>query len=352
MEFVNKTNIDEYENFISTHKKGHFMQSKMWADVKDNWKWEAVIVRNDEGNIVGSVAVLIRRVPMMPFTIMYSPRGPVCDLHDREVFNRLINGVKQLAKKYKSYVLKLDTDVSSSDEEYKKIVQEAGFKLSSDSKNFEGIQPRYVFRLNIENKTQDEVMAIFHAKTRYNIRVAIKNNVSVILGSQNDLDDFHRIMLETGVRDGFVIRSKSYFKQMMDCLGEHCRLYMAYYDGKPIAGTLAVWYGDKVWYLYGASSNEYRNVMPNYLLQWEMIKWAVEKGCRIYDFRGVSGDLSEDNPLYGLYRFKKGFNGEFIEFIGELDLAFNPFLNFAVNKGEKIFREARKKIFLLKNNKE
>jgi lipid II:glycine glycyltransferase (peptidoglycan interpeptide bridge formation enzyme) len=82
-----------------------------------------------------------------------------------------------------------------------------------------------------------------------------------------------------------------------------------------------------------------------------MIKWAVDKGCSIYDFRGVSGDLSEDNPLYGLYRFKKGFNGEFVEFIGELDLAFNPFLNFAVEKGEKIFREARKRLFLLKNKK-
>jgi lipid II:glycine glycyltransferase (peptidoglycan interpeptide bridge formation enzyme) len=85
-----------------------------------------------------------------------------------------------------------------------------------------------------------------------------------------------------------VIRPQAYFGKMMDCLGENARLYMAYYEGKPVAGTLAVLFGDKVWYLYGASSGRYRSVMPNYLLQWEMIRWAVENRCRIYDFRGVS----------------------------------------------------------------
>ena len=60
--------------------------------------------------------------------------------------------------------------------------------------------------------------------------------------------------------------------------------------------------------------------MPNYLLQWSMIQWAVETGCSVYDFRGVSGDISEDNPLYGLYKFKKGFGGDFTEFVGEYDL--------------------------------
>ena len=98
------------------------------------------------------------------------------------------------------------------------------------------------------------------------------------------------------------------------------RIYLAYYEGQPIAGSLAIHYGDKVWYLYGASSNEHRNVMPNYLVQWEMIRWAIETGCRIYDFRGVSGYLDESNPLYGIYRFKKGFSGELTEFIGEMNL--------------------------------
>ncbi|MFI3313971.1 MAG: peptidoglycan bridge formation glycyltransferase FemA/FemB family protein, partial [Eubacteriales bacterium] len=182
------------------------------------------------------------------------------------------------------------------------------------------------------------------------IRVAIKKGVEVKLCGKEMVPDFARIMLETGVRDGFVTRQPEYFANMLDNLGEeHCRLYMAFHEGKPIAGTLAIAYGDKVWYLYGASSNQSRNLMPNYLLQWSMIQWAQELGCRIYDFRGVSGDLSEDNPLYGLYKFKKGFNGDFTEFVGEMDLVLNNFIYQSVEKGTNVMKEVRKKIYLMKN---
>ena len=136
---------------------------------------------------------------------------------------------------------------------------------------------------------------------------------------------------------------------MLDNLGEHCRLYMAFHEGQPIAGTLAIWYGDKVWYLYGASSNEHRNLMPNYLLQWSMIQWATEKGCRIYDFRGVPGLVPEDHPLYGLVKFKRGFNGDYTEFIGEMDLVLKPAVYFAVEKGTSVFKELRRQIYLLRH---
>ena len=124
---------------------------------------------------------------------------------------------------------------------------------------------------------------------------------------------------------------------------------MAFHEGQPIAGTLAIHYGDKVWYLYGASSNEHRNLMPNYLLQWTMIQWAIETGCRIYDFRGVSGDVSEDNPLYGLYRFKKGFGGEFTEFVGEMDLVLNKPAYLFEEKATSLFKDLRKAVYLFKN---
>ncbi len=89
--------------------------------------------------------------------------------------------------------------------------------------------------------------------------------------------------------------------------------------------------------------------MPNYLLQWNMIQWAIETGCRIYDFRGVSGDLTPDNPLYGLYRFKKDFNGDLVQFVGEYDLVFNKPVHFAVVHGQSTYRNLRRKRFLKKN---
>ena len=124
---------------------------------------------------------------------------------------------------------------------------------------------------------------------------------------------------------------------------------MAFHEGKPIAGTLAILYGDKVWYLYGASSNEHRNLMPNYMLQWKMIRWAIENHCRVYDFRGVSGDLSEDNPHYGLYRFKKGFGGEFTEFVGEYDYVLKKPSYFIAEKGSLAYKSLNAKLYMLKN---
>ena len=201
-----------------------------------------------------------------------------------------------------------------------------------------------------EGKTEEELLANFHQKWRYNIRLAERKGVTVRICGKEMVPAFSDLMLTTGVRDGFVTRKPEYFAAMLDNLGEHARLYMAFDpNDTPIAGTLAIHYGDKVWYLYGASSNEHRNLMPNYLLQWRMIQWAVETNCRIYDFRGVSGDVSEDNPLYGLFRFKQGFGGDFTEFVGEMDLVLSPVIYWAVEHGTSVFKELRKQVYLIRN---
>ena len=348
-ELVTRDTLQEYENFIAGHPKGHFMQSSLWAAQKPSWQWTAVLARGGDGAITGTLAVLTRKVPGLPLTIMYGCRGPVCDPADHQTLAALIEGAKALAKKRRSYVLKLDPDIPSDNAGFLSFMLSLGFSAPSSGKNFEGIQPRYVFRLRLEGRDEETLLAGFESKTRYNIRLAVRKGVVTKLCGQEAVGDFAALMRDTGLRDGFVTRGADYFSSMLRNLGEHARLYMAYYNEIPVAGTLAVWFGDKVWYLYGASSNEYRNLMPNYLLQWEMIRWAVEKNCRIYDFRGVSGDLSEDNPLYGLYRFKKGFNGDFVEFIGELDYVISPAAHFLVEKGQRAFRHGRKILYLLKN---
>lgn len=349
-EFITEKTLPEYEAFVQSHPKGNFAQSYLWGKQKPMWKWDAIVVRGENGAIKGSLAVMTRKVPGIGRTLMYGCRGPVCDLDDRETFSQLLDGAKALAKTYKSYVIKIDPDVPSSNTAFSSMLQSFGFKAKEGGKNFEAIQPRYVFRLNVEGKTEEELLANFHQKWRYNIRLAERKGVTVRICGKEMVPAFSDLMLTTGVRDGFVTRKPEYFSAMLDNLGEHARLYMAFDpENTPIAGTLAIHYGDKVWYLYGASSNEHRNLMPNYLLQWRMIQWAVETKCRIYDFRGVSGDVSEDNPLYGLFRFKQGFGGDFTEFIGEMDLVLSPAIYWAVEHGTSVFKELRKKVYLIRN---
>ena len=348
-ELITQETLQEYEAFVQSHPKGNFAQSYLWGKQKPAWIWKAIAVRGEDGAIKGAMAVMIRQMPIVKKTMMYACRGPVCDLDDRETFAALLEGAKALAEEYGSYVIKIDPDVPSSNEDFARMLQSFGFRSKDGGKNFEAIQPKYVFRLCVDGKTEEEVQADFHQKWRYNIRVAQKKGVEVKICGKEMVPAFADLMLTTGVRDGFVTRQPEYFAAMLDNLGEHCRLYMAFHEGQPIAGTLAIHYGDKVWYLYGASSNEHRNLRPNYLLQWEMIRWAIETKCRIYDFRGVSGDVSEDNPLYGLYRFKKGFGGDFTEFVGEMDLVLNKPVYAFVEKSTSIFKELRKTAYLIKN---
>ena len=348
-EIITQQTLAEYEAFVSSHPKGHFAQSVLWARQKPAWNWEAIVSRGPDGIIRGSMAVLIRKMPGVPFTLMYGCRAPVCNLDDEATMRDLFAGARELARQRRSYVIKIDPDVPSSNTAFAALLHSFGFVGREGGKNFEAIQPRYVFRLNVEGKTEEELLAGFHQKWRYNIRLAERKGVEVRICGQEAVPDFARLMLTTGVRDGFVTRQESYFADMLTNLGEHCRLYMAYAGGEAIAGTLAIHYGDKVWYLYGASSNEHRNLMPNYLLQWRMIQWAVETGCRVYDFRGVSGNVSEDNPLYGLFRFKQGFGGEFTEFVGEADLVLSPVIYWAVEHGTSVFKDVRKAVYLIRN---
>jgi len=329
-----------YEEFAKQHNKGHFMQSIDWYKIKNEWIGKVVVVY-DNDKIVGGISVLVRKLPYFNMSIMYAPRGPVCDIYDEKVLTELVQGIKQLAKENHSFIFRMDPDIKNSDNKFKELAKKIGFKIKDDIKRFgDGIQPRYVFRLDIKDKDEETLLKSFHEKTRYNIRLSTRKGVTVKEGTRNDLKKFHEIMEETGERDAFGIRPLSYFENMYDILHDknNMKLLMAYYEDKPIAGVIEIIYGNKAWYLYGASSSIYRNVMPNYALQWEMIKIAKQNNCDIYDFRGVEEFEDESKPEYGVYKFKKGFNGEFIEFIGEIQLVFHPFINFCFEKGLHFFK--------------
>ena len=328
-----------YKEFLESHERCNFQQSLEWGQVKTNWIKEVILSEDKDGNIRGSLCVWIRKIPIFG-NIMYSARGPVCNLYDEEVISDLVEGANLLAKKYKAFVLRVEPDILKTDEKFREIILKKGFKIKDDSKDFKDeIQPRFVFRLDLKGKTEDEIFAAFHQKTRYNVRLAIKKGVVIKEGTREDLKEFHKIMVETGERDNFIIRSLSYFEKMYDELApNHMKLLMAYSGDEAIAGIIPIMYGNKVWYLYGASSNKHRNLMPNYLLQWTMIKEAIKRGADIYDFRGVSGVVDESHPQYGLYRFKKGFNAEFTEFVGEVYINFKPLRYKLYKMSERLYK--------------
>ena len=315
----------QYEKFNRSHPQGNIMQSVLWHGVKSGWAHEVVVCRGENGEIRGGMSVLIQRVPLVGVSLLYAPRGPVCDLRDKAVLAELKKGVDILALRHKGYTFKMDPDTRADDHAFTAIAGELGFRVFLGGDGFETIQPRFNYRVYLNGRSEDELLAGLTQKARYNVRVAIKHGVEIQVRGKEALDDFVRLMEVTGKRDGFSVRTHSYFEGMLDALGDCGRLYMAYYQSEAVAGAITSNYAGKCCYLYGASDNAHRNVMPTYLIQWEMMRWAAQTGCSVYDFQGVSGNLSEENnPLYGLYRFKKGFGGQVDEGPGEFDYIYMP----------------------------
>ena len=343
--------LDELQNFLKSNPKSHFMQSIEWAKVKPEWKHEMLIVRNKKSNkITGCMSVLIRKLPVINRNMMYAPRGFTCNPHDKDTLLELTNQVKELAKKYKAFIFKMDPDISNADAEFKIYMQSIGYKFTKNTKrSLRRMQPRIIERITLTNKTEEELLKSFHEKHRYNVRLATKKGVTLREGTREDLPIFYDIMKTTEARNNFYVRPLSYFESIWDSMGpDQVRLIFAEYEGQPISAVFPIKYGNKVWYLYGGSSNKHRNLMPNYLLQFEMMKWGIQNNCDIYDFRGVTGILSPDHPQRGIYVFKKGFNGDIIELVNELTIVFNPFINFAFDICESVYKFVAK----LKNSRE
>lgn len=315
----------EFENFVQTSDFGSFTQSENWAKLKSSWKSEKITVNDENGNISGAMLVLIKKVPFLHTSFMYAPRGPVCDISDTDTLRKLLEKTKSVAEKYHSFMLKIDPMIESDDKKSMDILKSLNLHYTGDLSDDNTIQSRSNYVLDIKGKSKEEIFSNFHSKWRYNIRLAQRKGVSCRYYGCEKIDEFYTLLSETGQRDGFCIRSKAYLKDMLNAFGDNARLYMCYSeDGIPLSGALSIKYGKRVSYVYGASSSQYRNLMPNYLMQWEMMQWAIESNCNIYDFMGIPHYDDESHPNYGVYRFKKGFNGRVAKYAGEFDYIFMP----------------------------
>jgi lipid II:glycine glycyltransferase (peptidoglycan interpeptide bridge formation enzyme) len=165
-------------------------------------------------------------------------------------------------------------------------------------------------------------------KTRYNIRLASRKEVEI--ETWDDLGAFSKLMLETGARDEFGVHSQAYYQTAYDLFyqADACEIFVAKFEGRPIATIFVFAAGHRAWYFYGASSNAERNRMPTYLLQWEAMRWAIQRGCSEYDLWGIPPEeetvleqefTSRNDGLWGVYRFKRGFGGTITKAIGAWD---------------------------------
>lgn len=318
--FVDESNRSEYEAFVERHERGHFLQSLHWAEFKGGGR--GVMSISDDGKVRGAMLLLPQRAPMGLGRFLYSPRGPVCD-NDVCVMRDLHEGAMEYAKEIGAYMLSLDPDVT--DEEFAGSMEKVGFSRDVKCADTGILQPLSVFRINVGGMSDEELIMSFHSKARYSVRASLKSGaVCRISESAEDLKAFQALLVETAARDNFTPRPIEYFQRMFKILPEDMRkLFVVELEGQVIAGSVLIKYGDKTWHLYGASSGEHTKELPNFLMQWEMMRYTIAEGCKVYDMRGVAGERDKSAPLEGLMRFKKRFGGELITFIGRLDAVYD-----------------------------
>lgn len=318
---------EAFDAFVAAAARPEFLQAWGWGDLKaaTGWRPHRLFLPGPGGAPLAACSVLERGLPGLG-PLLYAPRGPVVDWDDAAAVEAALAGLVAFARSRRAVTLKLDPGVPRDHPGCAPALRRHGWRALEAGLSFEGVQPRFHMRLPLQGRDEAALLAAMHPKTRYNIRLAERRGVAVRAGSAADIPDFYAILRETAVRDRFLVRGLPYFQGMWrECLARDLGwLLLAEAGGELLAGAIVFRVGNTAWYLYGASANRRRELMPAYAVQWEAIRRALAAGCAVYDFRGVSGDLSEDNPLHGIYRFKRGFGAELAEFVGEWDRPIRP----------------------------
>ena len=316
-------------NTIVTHP----LQSYEWGEFRE--KSGVKVIRRGffEGNkLVDGFQMTIHRIPKTNFTIGYLPKSKMPDA-------KLIEELQKIGKEEKCIFIQLEPNIITNDKDKSKInelqLRNAAHPLFT----------KYTFILDIA-KSEEDMLRDMHSKARYNIKVANKHNVIVKEdNTETAFETYWDITEETTKRQKFYAHTKQYHKLQWqtfshdtnpDELTSH--LFTATYDGKVLTTLLFFIFHDTLYYPYGASSNEHRNVMHSNLAMWEGIRFGKKLGLKKFDMWGaMSAEPDPNDPWHGFHDFKRKFGPDHVEFLGSYDLVINP----ALYQGYKVADKLR-----------
>ncbi|MCP4167151.1 MAG: peptidoglycan bridge formation glycyltransferase FemA/FemB family protein [Chloroflexi bacterium] len=313
------TNPTTFDAALRRLARAHVLQTSHWAALKaPTWSSEHYLWGSPE-QPDSAATILTRRLGRLPIRIQYVPKGPVTT--DPGQWQDRLSWLEQHAASSGALFIKIDPDIDEESEIGQHVVGNLGRRGWVFSREQIQFRSTVVSDLSAE---EDVLLAEMKQKTRYNIRLAGRKGVQVRIS--DDYVTFYQLYAQTAARDGFLIRPQDYYQTVMprmqgNGLGQ---LLLAEVEGEAVAGLFLFRLGATAWYFYGASSNAHRKLMPNYLLQWEAMRWAKDHGCSRYDWWGAPDERVETDPMWGVYRFKEGFGGRYRRWIGAWDYAPRP----------------------------
>lgn len=304
----------------------HPLQSWAWGEFKE--KTGRRVVRLgvfDEEKLEKAYQLTTHPIPHTQFKVFYFPRGPMPD-------KTMIDALTKLGKQKQAILIKMEPNVAA---EVGKGIEIKAFKEVHDFLINNGCQKgrpffyRYTFQVDL-TKSEESILTAMHQKTRYNIRLSQRHGVEVVEdNSDQAYETFIKLFFETTKRQKFYGQTPEYYRQMKEILVpakiEH--LFLAKHKGQILAAYVFFVFKDILYYVYGGSSRENQKVMPAYAIMWEAIKFGKKMGLKKLDLWASLGpEPDTKDPWYGFHRFKAGFGGQHIEFIGTYDLVINRYL--------------------------
>lgn len=316
---------DRWNAFVAQHPDAHLLQTTGWAALKQRVGWQSErVALVSEGQLVAGAQTLLRRLPWGQ-TLAYVPKGPLVDWRNPAQARALLAALAEVTTPHHPALLKLEPDLANS-EQLDLILASYGLRRGHT------VQPRSTIHLDL-SAGPDAVLAAMKQKWRYNVRLAERKEVTVRAMTAADLPAWHTMNAETGQRDGFGVHEAPYYDAAFHLFSaDEARWLLAEWEGQPLAAIVVFALGKKSWYMWGASSNRERPRMPNHALQWAAIQWAYSRGCTSYDLWGIPDEVGADpaaysddfveqqGGLWGVYRFKQGFNGAVMRYTGAWDL--------------------------------
>ncbi|MBN2305374.1 MAG: peptidoglycan bridge formation glycyltransferase FemA/FemB family protein, partial [Anaerolineae bacterium] len=309
------------------------------------WTPDRIAFRDEAGATVAAVSVLMRRVG--PLRVLYVPKGPALDYGKTDHLRAVLDHLEALARQRRAIWLKIDPDViagtgipGSADSDRPPQDDPAGQgvldTLRGRGWRFSESQVQFRNTVTLDlSQSEDDLLAGMSQGTRRKVRTGPKKDVTVREASgEADFQTLYDLYRVTGERQGFLIRPPEYYREAWArfMAAGLATAFLAEWEGRALAGLVLFHFGPKAWYFYGMSSDEERNRMPTYALQWAAIRWARERGYPIYDFWGAPDTFREDDPMWGVYRFKDGFGGRVVRHIGAWDYVPNRVLYWAYER--------------------
>ena len=334
------TDPKEWRDLLAALPNPHVLQSWEWGETKAQTEWRAkrYAVRGGDGNLLAAFQLLLRPGPGgLPISIGYIPKGPVIDWGNPNAVASTLELIADVGRREWALFVKIDPDVREDLPEGQQLLQmltSCGWRFSEEQIQFKNtalslLDPSH-------ESPSEQLLDQMKNKWRYNIRLAERRGIRIREGRAEDLPAFYSLYAETGQRDGFILRPYSYYERIwlryLEAQAEPDNpaggtLLLAEHDEEPtvIAGLFLMRYAKRSWYFYGASSNLRRRDMPNYLLQWEALNWAISQGSTIYDWWGAPTNPDDpDDSMAGVWQFKQGFGAELQPHIGAWDLPTSP----------------------------